>query len=93
MLFTVLCCALSCSDNHGSGYLGMARWFNVHRRLPAQLKLSYLSSEKDLAKTIDSGEGGGWEIPDLHTAHPLFGLNFMQLNISFFAAFFLWWKG
>ena len=38
-------------DNHESGYLGMARWFNVHSGLPAQLKLSYLSSEKELAKT------------------------------------------
>ena len=37
-------------DNHGSGYLGMARCFNVNGWIPAQLKQSYLGSEKALAE-------------------------------------------
>ena len=43
-------------DNHGSGYLGMARCFSVHRRLTAQLSLSFLSLEKALAKTSYTSE-------------------------------------
>ena len=35
---------------HGSGYLEMARCFNVHRQLPVSKKLSCLSTERTWLK-------------------------------------------
>ena len=49
-------CSFDGIDNHRSGYLGMARCFNVHERLPVQLRLSYLSSKKALAKISYTSE-------------------------------------
>ena len=33
-------------DNHGSGYLGMARPFNVHRQLPVLKKNRHISAQR-----------------------------------------------
>ena len=38
-------------DNHGSGYLGMARCFNDTDNFLSQKKLSYLSTETFFGKT------------------------------------------
>ena len=38
-------------DNHGSGYLGMARCFNVHRQLPVSKETVISQHRKFLDKT------------------------------------------